>query len=515
MKGTDPDDTLRESGPEGVRAHFDGLRGEAIPPLGGRKHNGDGRHSDQAPNESKRAKGNGNGAEVRPFISTRAHYDTAELFLESLATPLWRHRGDFYEWAGPSWPKVDEDKLRARLYPFLDGCQTKAKDGKPRPVKPNAPMVSGVLDAVRARAYLDATIEPPAWLDGGERFSAQDIVACTNGLLHLPTLRLLPHTPSFFNLNAVDYAYDPKAPEPKNWLAFLKQLWPDDQESIATLQQMFGYALTTDTRHQKALLIVGPKRSGKGTIGRVLTKLIGAHNHASPTLASLSERFGLAPLIGKNIAIISDARLSGRADQQVIVERLLSITGEDGQTIDRKYNPQPWNGKLPTRFVILTNQLPKLGDPSGALASRFIILLMTKSFYGHEDQGLTDKLLAELPSIFNWALAGWAELKRVGYFKQPASAKQAVEQLEDASSPIGAFLRERCEIGAGFTCTIGEIFAAWMEWCTAQHNDHAGTMASFGISLRAAFPSLEKKHHGPRGAQVPIYHGLRLKPQEW
>jgi hypothetical protein len=33
--------------------------------------------------------------------------------------------------------------------------------------------------------------------------------------------------------------------------------------------------------------------------------------------------------------------LSGRADQQAIVERLLSITGEDGQTIDRKYNPRP------------------------------------------------------------------------------------------------------------------------------------------------------------------------------
>ena len=63
------------------------------------------------------------------------------------------------------------------------------------------------------------------------------------------------------------------------------------------------------------------------------------HNYAAPTLASLGERFGLASLIGKSLAIISDARLSGRSDQQVIVERLLSITGEDGQTIDRNTNP--------------------------------------------------------------------------------------------------------------------------------------------------------------------------------
>ena len=32
-------------------------------------------------------------------------------------------------------------------------------------------------------------------------------------------------------------------------------------------------------------LLVGPKRSGKGTIARVLTGLLGAHNTAAPTLA--------------------------------------------------------------------------------------------------------------------------------------------------------------------------------------------------------------------------------------
>ena len=208
MKGTDPDDTLVQSGPEGVRAHFDGLRGEAIPPLGGRKRNGDGRHGDQAPkedhsgqfdrNESKRAKGNGNGAEVRPFISTRAHHDTAELFLESLATPLWRHRGDFYEWSGPSWPKVDEDKLRAQLYPFLDGCQTKGKDGKPYPVKPNAPTVSGVpMRCVHEHIWTPRSNRPLGLMMGQNglphrRSSPARMVCCT--YRHGSFFRTRPHS---------------------------------------------------------------------------------------------------------------------------------------------------------------------------------------------------------------------------------------------------------------------------------------------------------------------------------
>ena len=43
----------------------------------------------------------------------------------------------------------------------------------------------------------------------------------------------------------------------------------------------------------------------------------------------------------------------------IAVERLLSISGEDTLTIDRKYR-DPWTGRLPTRFMILTNELPQV-----------------------------------------------------------------------------------------------------------------------------------------------------------
>ena len=221
-------------------------------------------------------------------------------------------------------------------------------------------------------------------------------MACRNGLLHLPKRRLYPHSPAFFTVNAVDYDYDMSAKAPAEWLRLLEVLWPHDAEAIATLQEMFGLLLTGDTRQQKAFLIVGPKRSGKGTIARLLTALLGADNVAGPTLSGLGQNFGLAPLIGKPLAIISDARLSGRADQQIIAERLLAITGEDALTIDRKYQAA-WTGRLPTRFLILTNELPRLADASGALASRFVVLTLRQSFYGKEDQGLTERLLKNCP----------------------------------------------------------------------------------------------------------------------
>ena len=282
-------------------------------------------------------------------------------------------------------------------------------------------------------------------------------------------------------------------------------------ESIETLQELFGLLLTPNTVHQKAFLLVGPKRSGKGTIARVLIGLLGRENVAGPTLSSLAQNFGLAPLIGKPLAIISDARIGGRTDAQVVVERLLSITGEDWRSIDRKYLTA-WNGQLPTRFVILTNELPKLGDASGAIASRFIVLRLIQSFYGQEDLSLTRKLLEEAPGILVWALAGRDRLAARGYFVQPASAKQTVEELSDLASPVGAFVRERCIVDPHHCVECEVLYGAWTRWCDVQHRDYKGTIQSFGKDLRAVVPDIEvTQPRDPRtGERLRYYQGLGL-----
>ena len=302
----------------------------------------------------------------------------------------------------------------------------------------------------------------------------------------------------------------PRAPARGQWLAFLRHLWADDLESIAALQEIFGDVLTADISQQKAFLLIGRKRSGKGTLARVLTKLIGQHNCVAPTLAGLSSNFGLAPLIGKRLAIISDARLSARADQHAIAERLLSITGEDALTIDRKYAPA-WTGQLGSRFVILSNEIPRLADVSGALAGRFVLLLLIESFYGREDPSLTGNLLTELPGILNWAIEGWKRLRVVGHFKQPASAQQAMEQLEDLASPVGAFLRECCDVGPLHISKPSDVFGAWETWCSAQGREHTGTVQSFGRDLRAACPGLKMVQPRDGGERARSYQGLGLK----
>ena len=154
-------------------------------------------HNDPEIAEWAHTKGMDNGArELRRIydraltagvISTQAPYDTARAFQRGLAVPLRHHRGDFFEWNGCAWLEVEEAGLRARLYAFLDQCKRRTAEGKLLPVKPNIKMVGEVFDALRAAAQLDASIEPPTWLEGEHLPPAHTLVACANALMHLPS----------------------------------------------------------------------------------------------------------------------------------------------------------------------------------------------------------------------------------------------------------------------------------------------------------------------------------------
>jgi putative DNA primase/helicase len=409
----------------------------------------------------------------------------------------------------------DEAAVRADLYGFLESA---LRWSEPRgtqaptlgPFKPTKSKVENVLDALRAVCNLPASSAAPCWLQDDPGFDPFDVLACRDGLLHIPTRTLLPGTPHFFTLNGLDFAFDPMAPQPSQWLQFLNTIWPDDQDSKQTLQEWMGYLLTPRTHFQKILMLVGPKRSGKGTIGRVTRRLLGDRNVSGPTLASLGEQFGLMGLIGKSAAVISDARISGRTDTAIVTERLLSISGEDALSVPRKYLPD-WTGKLSARFMVLTNELPRIEDASGALTSRFIVLTLAESFYGREDHGLFDRFLPELSGILNWALEGWDRLYTRGRFVQPQSAAELIQEFEDLGSPTGAFIRERCEVGKGYDVSKDRLFQAWNTWCRDNGREHAGTVQTFGRNLRALVPWLGESQPRVLGSRVRYYEGIRLR----
>jgi putative DNA primase/helicase len=139
---------------------------------------------------------------------------------------------------------------------------------------------------------------------------------------------------------------------------------------------------------------------------------------------------------------------------------------------------------------VLTNELPRFTDSSGALASRFVVLMLHKSFYHRENPALTDELCEELPSIFNWSLEGLQKLRARGRFQQPQTSTDVIGELEDLASPVAAFVRDRCRVGLDLTVEVGALYAAYRRWCE-DNGRHAVNKAVFGRDLRAARPDFE------------------------
>ena len=421
-------------------------------------------------------------------------------------------RGGWMAWKTMHWAEVDVAELRQAVYATLSDAVYLhvTKDGEElRAWNPTRHKIVNVLEALAAVVQLSRDIDPPSWINPHSAESdAGQVISCHNGLLDLTTRILHGHSPALFNLASVPFDYDPHTDEPVEWLDFLASVWGDDRDSIALLQEYFGYILSGRLDMQKALLLVGPIRSGKGTIERVLTALMG-HNIASPTLAGLNTNFGLSPLIGKPLAFVTDARL-GNAPSHIVVERLLSITGEDWLTIDRKYR-EPWTGKLPTRFVILSNELPKFRDSSGAIATRLLILKMTESFLGREDHELDTKLRDELGAILVWALEGLDRLTRKGRFTEPQSSRDAAALMMDLASPVSAFVRERCVRDPDAIVARDELYAAWRTW--ALDNGHQpGANSTFGRDLRAVVPEVRDFRRRVGGRQIHTYTHIGLLP---
>jgi putative DNA primase/helicase len=421
-----------------------------------------------------------------------APMENAQVFLESKFSSeegikLVHYASDFFAYKGTHYADMEEGTVRSELYKFLDRCKKQDRKGNIVPFAPNPATVSGAMDAIKALVHLEnhANTRPPVWLDGYgiNRPEANKLVSLKNGLFHLEDNILLPHSLGFYTQNSLPFAYDPLAQCPI-WLRFLNDVWPDDQQSVDCLQEMFGYILSGDTFQQKFFNIIGPRRSGKGTINKVLVELLGQHNTVAPELGELCDTFGLQPWLGKLLASFTDARAPDR-DRGSVVSQLLRIVGGDTVTINRK-NKEAWNGYLPTRIVIYSNEVLQLTESSNALTGRMIVLKMSKSFYGKEDTALSTKLMGELSGIFNWAMVGLhRRLERGGYFNQPQTGKELLETMEEMSNPIGSFIEDALEYDDTSDVEKDHVFLCFKRWAT-KHGLNPGNDLSFKRRFLAA-----------------------------
>jgi putative DNA primase/helicase len=422
----------------------------------------------------------------------------------------WRNQ--FWWWTGTHYRVISTDDPHKRMLDWM----------RKYVAKPKSRLAKDVLDGVAATVLVPEHNEQPIWLENDRPVARPDCVAMQNGILDLAALIdgkkdvMRPNSPRWFSPTVLSYQYDPNAECPE-WLKFLDTVFDGDADRIKLLAEWFGYCLTADTSMQAILLMEGPRRSGKGTTLRVLRKLVGEDNCVDPRLSTLDSMFGMWGLLGKPVAICSDVHLPPGNKSLSVLEILKSVSGEDAVEVHRKNLPSV-SCRLPIRFTLAVNELPKFADASNALAARLLILPYRESFVGREDRDLEKKLDAEVQGIFLWAIEGLKRLRRNGKFTVPEISKGVADEFARLTSPLQAFIDDACAVGQGLEVDRQELRDAWVRWCATEGHE-PGSDAEFGVKLRALVPGLgtsrPRNHDGtrPRRYRGICLRGPRIGPE--
>lgn len=438
-------------------------------------------------------------------------------FLDENRDVILQHwNDDFWMYNGRHFVKTPDGEIRARLWKRMDReMVTKLVNGEWQPSRwaPSKDKIGNLLDAVRGTYNLNHSVKAGTWLNGTA--TEGPVVPMANGILQIKGRILEPSSASYFNTWSVPYEYD-KAAKCPEWDKFMDQVFGEDPDALRALKQWFGYLISGRTDLQKMLLMTGPPRGGRGTIGRVIKGLIGEESFAGITLSSLATDFGLHKLMSKSVGVIGDSRTALRqGEAQVVVERLLSISGEDELPINRKGKDE-LSVTLGTRIMAFSNELLGFRDSSNAITGRWIIIQMTKSFEKQEDSALLGRLLKELPGIFNWALDGLDDLNEMGRLLQPESGKESVKNMHDSASPEKEFLEDYCIIGEDKWCYTHEL---WLMWEAQANSDgrKPGTRNTLPSRLAPVVQRMggnltngRVRPGGPGTKQVRVLKGIAL-----
>jgi P4 family phage/plasmid primase-like protien len=413
---------------------------------------------------------------------------------------LFYYRQDWYKWNGKYYKLLSTPNMRAYVAHFIKH-ETDAEV--------TSWTVGNVLEELQGECTIYDDIETPAWVRGPfDAEHAGHILVFENGWLDFGAflndkeVELNPHTPLLFATYALPFSFDPDASCPK-WLTFLDYNLEGDSARIAILQEFLGYCLIWHTGLHKFLILEGEAGTGKSTVTKVFTAVLGWENVSHVPLEMFGERFGLYPTLGKLANIVGEV---GELDS-VAEAQLKAFVGGDPMMFDRKHK-DPIEAAPTARLILATNNRPRFIDRSEGIWRRLMLIPFNRKVPEEKIIMDFDKQIIneELAGVFMWAFEGLYRLLKNGRFTTSELVEKEIAEYKLEGNPAKAFLLDYYEEGAG-EVIIAEIYHEYKTWCEEMGFSPLNS-ANFGKEVFRVFPKVERKPKKENGKFLRVYTGL-------
>lgn len=363
--------------------------------------------------------------------------------------------------------------------------------------------------------------------------NSADEICIQNGILNLQTRELTEFTPEKIFFNKLPVIYDSFAQCPAietHFDAVLKNL--TDKE---VLYEQFGFCLHKEYFVEKALMLLGDGRNGKGKTIELLKNFLGAENCASVPLQQLeSENFARAELFKKLANLCGDLSHTALKTTGIFKQ----LTGRDLISADRKFLPRI-HFKNYAKLVFACNELPRTGDLTPAFWNRWVLLEFPYTFLPKKefDKQIADQELSaseksklrladseiiakltipsELSGLLNKALDGLDKLRKKKDFSFSKSTADIKQLWLKKSDSITVFVAEKIEEGDINSDYIpkAELKLSFLRYCKAE-KVRPCTDRDIKSALESNFELYEKWANLKNGDRVRSWWGLKWKVEQ-
>ena len=360
-------------------------------------------------------------------------------------------RNKWYRYANGVWGEIHRVIVHRELWVLLKMALMTNN------AYPSVSMRDGIVGYLKDQIFMadDLLDQHPAYIN------------LKNGVYDLSKHLLIEHNPSYYLTTQLPFAYNSGAACPtwERWiettLVEKQNVHEQDKDLARFVQEAVGYSLTASTKHQVSFWCVGRGANGKSVLFHVLETLGGTAAMPFDANSLTRNRYQLADLAGKRIALCPEANSWGNIVADADLKELIS----GGALLVRQIREQSFTLHPIAKFWWAMNRVPTIADTSYGFWRRVKFVPFNRTFAPNERiLDLHGRLDQELPGIFNWAMRGARRLIKNGSFSASAQVDLATESYRQEANLVESFTKEECTAGPILSCSSSTLYGAYRSW---------------------------------------------------
>jgi putative DNA primase/helicase len=365
------------------------------------------------------------------------------------------------------------------------------------------------------------TIEDPLAVKGEEFDDKPFLFPVANGVIDLETGRLNPGRPhDYLSLSSPVDFIGIDAPAPL-WEKSLLEIFNGNEELVAYVQRLFGYAMT-GLVHEKVFPVLYGRTgwNGRSLIVETISYVMGELAGSIPAEMLLSQKYSKsASGPSPDIMSLKGIRLAFASEidegQRFSASKIKWLTGKD-ELVGRSPHD-----KYPTRFspthklILMTNTLPNAPANDKAFWERLHVVPFLISFVNrdpqesHERRAILDldrQVIQEASGILAWLVRGCLLWQRDG-LNPPLEVVEEGKKYQREEDLLADFVDECCLKEPSAREKASALYARFVDWYHANHGKKEWTGTTFGKQLGLKFE--RAKSNG-----VVVYQGIALNSDQ-